>query len=74
MNTESKEQGCHCSKCNKTITLDEMAITKKMINRSTTVYYCTRCLADAFEVSEEDIRKKIVYFKEMGCTLFVHNQ
>lgn len=74
MNTESKAQECRCSKCNKTITLDEMAITRKLINRSATVYFCVRCLADAFEVSEEDIRKKIVYFKEIGCTLFVYNQ
>ena len=74
MNTESKVSGWNCSSCKKSITQDEMAVTKKLINRAATIYYCVDCLANMFEVSEEDIRKKIVYFKKMGCTLFECNQ
>ncbi|MDE7313341.1 MAG: hypothetical protein K2N87_17250 [Eubacterium sp.] len=59
-----------CKKCGSPITKDEAAITKKLINRGTTTYYCTRCLAAAFDVTPDDIRQKIQYFKEIGCTLF----
>ena len=46
------------------------ALTKKLINRGTTKYYCISCLAKAFEVTEQDLQKKIQYYKEIGCTLF----
>lgn len=59
-----------CRKCGKTLIPDEIAITKKLINRGTTIYYCTECLAEAFDVKREDIEAKIQYFKEIGCTLF----
>lgn len=64
------ERNMNCQKCGKSITAEEAAITKKLINRSTTVYYCIDCLAAAFDVTPEDIQKKIQYYKEIGCTLF----
>ena len=60
----------NCKKCGSPITPDEAAITKNLINRGTTAYFCTGCLAAAFDVTTEDIRQKIRYFKEIGCTLF----
>ncbi len=60
----------HCKKCGKELTPDEIGATKKLVNRGAAVYYCLDCLAEAFEITREDIEKKIVYFKEMGCTLF----
>lgn len=62
--------GMDCRKCGRAVTADEAAITKKLINRGTTAYYCTDCLAEAFDVTREDIQGKIRYYKEMGCTLF----
>ena len=59
-----------CQKCGRELTSDEIAITKKLINRGTSTYYCVDCLAEAFDVKREDIRAKIQYFKEIGCTLF----
>ena len=59
-----------CQKCGSIITNDEAAMTKKLINRGTSVYYCTACLADAFDVTKEDIERKIQHFKDIGCTLF----
>jgi len=59
-----------CNKCKKAISQDEVAITKKLINRGTDKFYCITCLSKAFEVSEADICKKIQEFKEMGCVLF----
>lgn len=72
MNTEHKEESTSfCRKCRKPLTSDEIAVTKKLINRGTTVYYCIECLAQAFDVSPENIQKKIEYYKSIGCTLFL---
>ena len=60
----------YCRKCGKELSADEVAVTKKLINRGTTVFFCLNCLAESFEVHKSDIEKKLVYFKEMGCTLF----
>lgn len=62
--------GMNCKKCGRLITADEAAITKKLINRGTTAYYCIECLAAAFDVTPGDIRQKIQYYKQIGCTLF----
>ena len=45
-------------------------MTRKMINRGTTEFYCLHCLADHFGVSVDILRSKIAEFKAMGCTLF----
>lgn len=60
----------NCLKCGRTVTADEIAATKKLVNRKTTVSYCTDCLAKAFDVRTQDIQNKIRYWKEIGCTLF----
>lgn len=59
-----------CISCHAPISADEIALSKKMINRSSTQYYCISCLASAFEVTEDDLQKKIQYYKSIGCTLF----
>lgn len=64
------DSGCTCLACHAAVSKDEMALTKKLINRGTTKYYCISCLAKAFEVTEQDLQKKIQYYKEIGCTLF----
>ena len=60
-----------CAKCGREIDRDEIGLTKKLINRGTTTYFCIDCLAEKFEVTREDLEKKIVEFREMGCTLFI---
>ncbi|HIW59229.1 MAG TPA: hypothetical protein H9880_05000 [Candidatus Anaerobutyricum avicola] len=64
------DSGCTCLACHTAVSKDEIALTKKLINRGTTKYYCISCLAKAFEVTEQDLQKKIQYYKEIGCTLF----
>ena len=59
-----------CRQCGRNVTGDEIAITKKLINRGATEYFCVDCLAAYFEVRPEDIRERIAYFRSMGCTLF----
>ena len=59
-----------CRKCRSPLTPDEIAMTKTLINRGTEVYYCLDCLALAFDVELADLERKILEFKENGCTLF----
>ena len=49
---------------------DDVAMTRKMINRGAETFYCLPCLADHFELTEDILREKIKEFKAMGCTLF----
>ena len=59
-----------CARCGRPLSRDEIAVTKKLINRGASAWYCVACLAAHFEVSEAAIRERIAYFKETGCTLF----
>ena len=59
-----------CVSCGRPVTQDEIAVTKKLINRGATAFYCVPCLAAYFEVTPDDISERIRYFKHMGCTLF----
>ena len=59
-----------CRQCGRALEPDEIALTRKMINRGAEKYFCLTCLAHHFDVSEKDLQKKIREFREMGCTLF----
>ena len=48
-------------------------MTKKLINRGATEFFCVGCLARHFEVTEAVIRERIEYFRQSGCTLFAPN-
>ena len=63
-----------CKECGRVLHSDEVAVTKKLINRGATEFQCVSCLARYFEVTEEDIEERIRHFKAMGCTLFETNE
>ena len=60
-----------CIQCGAEVTSDEIGLTLKLINRGCTEYYCIRCLASRFKVSEDDLRDLVVTLREQGCTLFL---
>ena len=60
-----------CRQCGAPLSRDEVGLTKKLINRGATQYLCIDCLAKKFEVTREDLEKKIEEFRQMGCTLFL---
>lgn len=62
-----------CIICGRTLSRDEIGMTKKMINRGAERYFCLACLARKFDVSEEILQDKIRQFREMGCTLFTNS-
>ncbi len=59
-----------CFHCFRKLVPDEIALTKKLINRGATEFLCISCLSERFQVPEDVLRDKIVQFREMGCTLF----
>ena len=59
-----------CARCGAVLEKDDIALTRKMVNRGAEVFFCVPCLADHFELTEEILRNKIREFKAMGCTLF----
>lgn len=59
-----------CRQCGRALTADEIAVTRKLINRGAREYLCVDCLAAYFEVQPQEIRERIAYFKSTGCTLF----
>ncbi len=63
-----------CIVCGCAVSPDEVAMSKKLINRGTTAYQCIPCLARHFDVTVEDVLERMAYFKEMGCMLFPCNQ
>ena len=60
-----------CYVCGKfPLTKNEIGLTKKLIDRKSTIFYCLSCLADYLEVSEDELIAKIEDFKNEGCSLF----
>ena len=68
INMEEKK----CYVCGKTpLTKNEIGLTKKLIDKKSSVFYCLHCLAEYLEVTEEELLAKIEDFKNEGCTLFI---
>lgn len=59
-----------CYVCGKELTKNEIGLTRKLIDRKATKFYCLSCFAEQLEVTEEELIAKIEEFKEEGCTLF----
>ncbi len=59
-----------CCQCGRPLVPDEIGLSRKLVNRGTTRFWCLRCLAAHYEVTEDELRRKIEEFRAMGCTLF----
>jgi len=59
-----------CIKCGRRVNYVEAGLTKKLINRGATKYFCLTCLSEKLKVSEETLLKRAEYFKKTGCILF----
>ncbi len=62
--------GFKCRQCSKRLTRDEVAVTKKLINRGATEFMCDKCLAEYYQVDVSAVRERVEYFRSSGCTLF----
>ena len=60
-----------CCDCGKKLKKDEIALTRKLIDSDAENFYCLDCMAENIGCTVEDLKEKIVEFKEQGCTLFL---
>lgn len=58
-----------CIKCGRELCGNDIGLTKKLINRGATDFFCIDCLAEKFDCSRELLEEKIKQFKSSGCTL-----
>lgn len=63
-----------CITCGQHVTSDEMAMTRKLINRGAEQFYCLPCLARRFDATLPQLLERMQAFKDMGCTLFDCNR
>ena len=59
-----------CFKCGRRLTVNEIGLHKRLINRGAEEYMCKACLAKHFCVSAELLDEKIKMYIMQGCTLF----
>ena len=59
-----------CAGCGKPIDRDEIGLTRKMINRGATEFFCFDCLGKKFRCTREVLEEMVRSFREAGCTLF----
>ena len=62
-----------CRKCGTELEKDDIAVYKRLINRSANISdcLCRKCLADLLEAPVSAVEEKIAHFKAAGCTLFM---
>ena len=66
----SAPESDRCCVCGAPLVPDEIALTRKLINRGAQQYQCLSCLADFFGCSTDLLREKIAQFRRQGCALF----
>lgn len=59
-----------CADCGRELTCDETGLSRKLINRGTTVFFCLDCLSRKFLLPREQLTELIDHFRKSGCTLF----
>lgn len=59
-----------CCACGRTLVHDEVALSRKLIDRDDRKNLCLHCFSQAYHVTEAQLKEKIAFFKEIGCSLF----
>ena len=65
-----KVKTAKCYLCESKLDKIAVGLSKKLMGRSTTRFYCINCLAEDIDVSVEDLLAKVEDFKLQGCALF----
>jgi len=61
----------NCICCERPVTYNEIGLTKRLLGRDSTRFYCRTCLAKLLGVSEKRLEEKQREYLAAGCTLFV---
>ena len=59
-----------CADCGKELEPVETGLSRKLINRGTSVFYCVDCLSRKFNVKRSELLDMAKRFREAGCGLF----
>ena len=63
-------ENVRCCVCGAPLVPDEIALTRKLINRGAQQFQCMDCLAAFFGCSTGLLQEKIAQFRRQGCMLF----
>jgi hypothetical protein len=66
----SKAKKTKCYHCEAELDKVAIGLSKKLLGRNVTRFYCLSCLSNYLEVSVEDLLTKVEDFKSQGCILF----
>lgn len=55
-----------CVDCRKRLKKDEVALTRKLIDADAENFYCLECMADNIGCTVEDLKEKIMEFKNVS--------
>ncbi len=59
-----------CVSCENEVVPVEMGLTKKLMGKGVTNYYCFSCLAKEFNTSVEKLKEVVKEYQRQGCSLF----
>ena len=73
--TFNKQGNCvskkRCYICGKeSLSINEIGLTKKLLDRDSRHFYCLVCLAEHLEVDTEFLLDRVEEYKEQGCIFF----
>ena len=69
--TDQKAAYGLCRRCHAQLTRNEVSLTKKLVDRRAHEFLCIPCLAQSFEMTEEECHALILRFREERCPLFL---
>lgn len=59
-----------CTECGKELSVYDVGLHKKIVNRGAVTFRCIECNAKHFGCSTDELWDKIALFRKQGCTLF----
>lgn len=62
-----------CSSCERELSNDETAFSKKILGRKTEMFYCIDCISEKLGISKKESLEMIENLKEQKCDLFSDN-
>ena len=65
------EKPVKCRLCESKLDKNAIGLSKKLMGRKITKFFCINCLAAHIDIPAEDLYAMIRDFKDQGCTLFL---
>ena len=62
------ERVCAC--CGRELVSDEVGASRKFLDVNRLGCFCLSCLAEEIGSTEEKLKERIAYYKQMGCSYF----